>query len=97
MKKVKENISDVKGYISAMGYSTACDWLFIASEGLGNNSLPVGDRMDITVDLKEYRIVRLGGGWFNNGNAGGFYWYLMYSVGLRGRSTGGSLGIYSNT
>lgn len=84
-------VTNADGYISAMGYSTACDWLFIASECLGNNSLPVGDRMDIIADLNEYRIVRLGGGWFNNGNAGGFCWYLKYSVGLRGRSTGGRL------
>ena len=84
-------VTNANGYISAMGYSTACDWLFIASECLGNNSLPVGDRMDIIADLNEYRIVRLGGGWFNNGNAGGFCWYLMYGVGLRGRSTGGRL------
>ena len=84
-------VTNANGYISAMGYSTACDWLFIASECLGNSSLPVGDRMDIIADLNEYRIVRLGGGWFNGGNAGGFYWYLTYGVGLRGRSTGGRL------
>ena len=35
-------VTNANGYISAMGYSTTCDWLFIASECLGNSSLPVG-------------------------------------------------------
>jgi len=30
-------VTQKEGYISAMGYSTACDWLFIASECLGNS------------------------------------------------------------
>lgn len=31
-------VTNANGYISAMGYSTACDWLFIASECLALNS-----------------------------------------------------------
>ena len=30
-------VANAGGYISAMGYSTTCDWLFIASECLGNS------------------------------------------------------------
>lgn len=84
-------VTNANGYISAMGYSTACDWLFIASECLGNSSLPVGDYTYITINLNGYRIALLGGGWDNGGNAGGFYWYLAYGVGGRGRSIGGRL------
>ena len=46
-------VTNANGYISAMGYSTACDWLFIASECLGNSSLPVGDYTYITVNLND--------------------------------------------
>ena len=84
-------VTNANGYISAMGYSTACDWLFIASECLGNSSLPVGDYTYITVNLNGYRIARLGGGWFNGGYAGGFCWTLNDSVGYRTRSIGGRL------
>lgn len=84
-------VTNANGYISAMGYSTACDWLFIASECLGNSSLPVGDYTYITVNLNGYRIALLGGGWNGGGGAGGFYWYLVNGVGVRFRSIGGRL------
>lgn len=84
-------VTNANGYISAMGYSTACDWLFIASECLGNSSLPVGDYTYITVNLNGYRITRLGGYWTDGGNAGGFYWYLNDGVGTRYRTIGGRL------
>lgn len=84
-------VTNANGYISAMGYSTACDWLFIASECLGNSSLPVGDYTYITVNLNGYRIAQLGGGWSSGGNAGGFYWYLNNGVGYRARAIGGRL------
>lgn len=84
-------VTNANGYISAMGYSTACDWLFIASEYLGNSSLPVGDYTYITVNLNGYRIARLGGGWADSGVAGGFYWDLNSGVGDRARSVGGRL------
>lgn len=84
-------VTNSNGYISAMGYSTACDWLFIASECLGNSSLPVGDYTYITVNLNGYRIARLGGGWDYGGGAGGFCWSLDSGVGYRVRSIGGRL------
>ena len=84
-------VTNVNGYISAMGYSTACDWLFIASECLGNSSLPVGDYTYITVNLNGYRIAQLGGGWSSGGFAGGFFWDLSNGVGFRVRHFGGRL------
>lgn len=84
-------VTNANGYISAMGYSTACDWLFIASECLGNSSLPVGDYTYITVNLNGYRIARLGGSWNDGCNAGGFCWGLNAGVGYRARNVGGRL------
>lgn len=84
-------VTNANGYISAMGYSTACDWLFIASECLGNSSLPVGDYTYITVNLNGYRIARLGGYWGYGGDAGGFFWALDSGVGHRSRVIGGRL------
>lgn len=84
-------VTNANGYISAMGYSTACDWLFIASECLGNSSLPVGDYTYITVNLNGYSIALLGGPWSNGGTAGSFYWALYAGVGTRGRNVGGRL------
>lgn len=84
-------VTNANGYISAMGYSTACDWLFIASECLGNSSLPVGDYTYITVNLNGYRITLLGGHWNGGGGAGGFCWTLGSGVGHRVRGVGGRL------
>lgn len=84
-------VTNANGYISAMGYSTACDWLFIASECLGNSSLPVGDYTYITENLNGYRIAQLGGCWGSGGDAGGFFWRLDAGVGGRYRHIGGRL------
>lgn len=84
-------VTNANGYISAMGYSTKCDWLFMASECTGNSSLPVGDYHYITQNLSTYRIARLGGGWNGGASAGGFCWYLYDGVGYRGRTVGGRL------
>ena len=84
-------VTNANGYISAMGYSTTCDWLFIASECLGNSSLPVGDYTYITVNLNGYRIALLGGSWNAWDNAGGFFWNLRNGVGIRIRNVGGRL------
>lgn len=84
-------VTPKEGYISAMGYSTKYDWLFIASECLGNSSLPVGDYTWLTQNLNGYRIARLGGRWDNGSSAGGFYWSLNDGVGYRYRNVGGRL------
>ena len=84
-------VTKANGYISAMGYSTKYDWLFMASECLGNSSLPVGDYTYITENLNGYRIARLGGYWGSGSTAGGFSWGLTYGVGDRHRTIGGRL------
>lgn len=84
-------VTNAAGYISAMGYSTKCDWLFMASECTGNSSLPVGDYTYITQNLNSYRIALLGGRWGRGATAGGFYWTLGNGVGSRYRRIGGRL------
>ena len=84
-------VTKASGYISAMGYSTKYDWLFMASECLGNSSLPVGDYTYITENLNGYRIALLGGHWYCGSYAGGFSWSLYNGVGYRYRSIGGRL------
>ena len=84
-------VTKANGYISAMGYSTKYDWLFMASECLGNSSLPVGDYTYITENLNGYRIALLGGFWYVGSGAGGFCWTLDSGVGTRYRDVGGRL------
>ena len=79
------------GYVSAMGYSTNYDWLFLPSEVKGNSSLPVGDYYYQNNTWDGYRIALLGGFWLVGSGAGGFYWYLDNGVGIRSRSIGGRL------
>lgn len=79
------------GYVSAMGYSTKYDWLFLPSEVKGNSSLPVGDYYYQNNTWDGYRIAPLGGSWGNGSGAGGFYWSLNNGVGNRSRDVGGRL------
>lgn len=85
-------VTNAGGYISAMGYGDEeYDWLFMASECLGNSSVPVGDYHWVTQNLNGYRIALLGGGWLSGSAAGGFCWALLDSVGFRTRTFGGRL------
>lgn len=79
------------GYVSAMGYSTNYDWLFLPSEVKGNSSLPVGDYYYQNNTWDGYRVARLGGYWAYGSGAGGFCWYLDAGVGSRARTIGGRL------
>lgn len=79
------------GYVSAMGYSTKYDWLFLPSEVKGNSSLPVGDYYYQNNTWDGYRIARLGGIWNGGSGAGGFCWGLDNGVGIRSRDIGGRL------
>ena len=84
-------LPSANGYISAIGYSTKYDWLFLPSEVTGNSSLPVGDYYYQNNTWNGYRIALLGGVWSSWVNAGGFYWYLDSGVGSRVRYIGGRL------
>lgn len=79
------------GYISAMGYSTKFDWLFLPSEVKGDSALPIGDYYYQNNTWNGYRIARLGGYWNHGVDAGGFYWAVSHGVGHRYRNIGGRL------
>lgn len=79
------------GYVSAFAYNEDFDWLFIASEVLGNSSLPVGDYFWQNKAYNGYTVARLGGRWTDGSDAGGFYWYVNNASGNRYRSIGGRL------
>ena len=84
-------LANANGYISAMGYSQECDWLFMPSETSGNSALPVGDYYYCAPNLNGYRNARLGGSWSDGGVAGAFCRDLAYGVGSRSRYVGGRL------
>ena len=79
------------GYISAMGYSTKFDWLFLPSEVKGDSALPIGDYYYQNNTWNGYRIARLGGNWRSGVDAGGFDWDVNGGVGYRYRDIGGRL------
>lgn len=79
------------GYVSAFAYNEDFDWLFIASEVLGNSSLPVGDYFWQNKAYNGYTVALLGGAWTDGSVAGGFFWYVDDASGIRYRSIGGRL------
>lgn len=79
------------GYVSAFAYNEDFDWLFIASEVLGNSSLPVGDYFWQNKAYNGYTVAALGGHWNSGSDAGGFGWHVADTSGTRGRDVGGRL------
>lgn len=84
-------IAGTTGYVSAFAYNEDFDWLFIASETLGNSSLPVGDYFYQTKASSSYTVARLGGYWNDGAIGGGFGWRVSRSSGARRRAVGGRL------
>ena len=79
------------GYVSAFAYNEDFDWLFIASEVLGNSSLPVGDYFWQNKAYNGYTVAALGGYWADGSDAGGFRWRVYAASGYRARIVGGRL------
>lgn len=79
------------GYVSAFAYNEDFDWLFIASEVLGNSSLPVGDYFWQNKAYNGYTVAILGGSWNYGSHAGGFGWCVNAASGHRYRAVGGRL------
>lgn len=79
------------GYVSAFAYNEDFDWLFIASEVLGNSSLPVGDYFWQNKAYNGYTVAILGGDWYDGSSAGGFSWDVRNASGNRYRDVGGRL------
>lgn len=84
-------ICDSDGYVSAFAYNEDFDWLFIASEVLGNSSLPVGDYFWQNKDHNGYGVALFGGYWSSNSGAGAFYWSMYSGSNYRYRDVGSRL------
>lgn len=84
-------IAGTNGYVSAFAYNEDFDWLFIASETVGNDKLPVGDYFYQNKAYSGYTVAILGGYWDDGSSAGGFYWSVADASSYRYRSIGGRL------
>jgi len=79
------------GYVSAIGWSETCDFLFLPTETLGDSSLPIGDYFYQDHASSGWRVSQLGGLWHIGSDAGGFYWGVFHSSAFRSRGIGGRL------
>jgi len=77
------------GYVSAIGWSETCDFLFLPTETLGDSSLPVGDYFHQDHAPSGWRVARLGGSWGVGLLSGAFYWLVNNSSTSRYRNVGG--------
>lgn len=84
-------IASTSGFVSAFAYNENFDWLFIASEVLGNSSLPVGDYFFQNKATSAYTVARLGSYWSDGSSTGSFYWGVSNASSAHGRNIGGRL------
>ena len=87
-------VAKTNGFVSAFGYSSEFDWLFMTSENVGNGALPVGDYFGQTYTATDdggWRVVRLGGRWSDGAGAGGFGWIVYDWSAVRDRYIDGRL------
>lgn len=84
-------LAKTNGYVSAFGYNADYDWLFMASETLGDSALPVGDHFWQNNTYAAIMVAVLGGCWVDGVNAGGFAWAVTNVSGDRNRIIGGRL------
>jgi len=86
------SIANANNYISALGYgSEKYDWLFLPSETLGNNALPVGDKCYVTADLNGNKIALHGGAWYSGDSSGDYDYSCSNNVELADNAVGGRL------
>ena len=84
-------LAKTNGYISAFGYSTDCDFMFLPSETLGTSSLPVGDFFYQSNVSNSWLIARLGGTWATSDASGGFCWIVNTDSSYRSLNVGARL------
>ena len=86
------SIANANNYISALGYgSEKYDWLFLPSEVLGNNALPVGDKCYVTANLNGYKIALHGAAWHSGDPSGDYNYSCANNVELVNNAVGGRL------
>lgn len=71
------NFARTSGYVSAYGYSDACDFMFIPCEDTGDSANPVGDHFYHNVTASNMTVAKLGGYCGLRSMAGLFYWNVV--------------------
>ena len=84
-------LAKTNGYVSAIGWSETCDFLFLTTATLGDTALPVGDCLYQNHAAGSWFVARLGGYWYDGLIAGAFYWIVANSSTDRSASFGGRL------
>lgn len=79
------------GYVSAIGWSETCDFLFLPTATIGDSSLPVGDYFYQDHAPTGWRIALLGGSWTVGLDGGAFCWRVNASSTFRSRNFSGRL------
>lgn len=82
-------LAKANGYVSAIGWSETCDFLFLPSEVVGTSALPVGDYFYQNAAYASFLTARLGGRWNDGSAAGAFCWNVSNASSLRDRTVGG--------
>lgn len=80
---------NANGYVSAFVYDEDFDWLFIAGEVVGSDTLPVSDYFWQAVANNDWRVAMLGAHWNHASDAGAFSWDLNRVSSGRARNIGG--------
>ena len=83
-------LSKSNGYISAIGYSEECDFMYIPSETLGASNKPLNDYFYQNANYIGFLVALLGGSWTRGSDAGACF-LLASSSGHRHRAIGGGL------
>lgn len=91
-RSIGYNPANTNGYVSAFGYSEEYDWLFIASETVGQSNLSIGDYyLSLPSNKNQWRVVLFGGAWYEKQKAGAFEYSPHGGIGLYDRAVGGRL------
>ena len=72
-------LAKINGYVSAIGWSETCDFLFLTTATVGDSSLPIGDYFYQNHATGSWYVARLGGDWFNGLYDGAFSWSVINS------------------
>ncbi len=84
-------LAKTSGYISAFAYNDEFDWLFLASETLGNSATPVGDSLWQNSQLATWLITMLSGTWASSTTSGIFNYSTLNASTYRTRDMGSRL------
>jgi len=79
-------LAKASGYVSAFGYASGFDWLFLPSAVAGSDSNPVGDYFYQNNAASGFLVALLGGNWNNSSNTSGCYWNLNNTSSNRNRN-----------